>query len=195
MLSQATHQALEDLRAVGAEVLDVQELDTDDGPEPAIRARVADSTALLHLLVRRTRRAAESDELGAFAARIREAYPTEQERGRAIHAWVRDTVKFRREPGEVFQGGRFTARVRRADCDCQTILAGGIAKAAGLAVRLVPFYAGPDDPRHVCAQFGHDGRWHWAETTIRAEYGEHPIAAAKRLGARERTDIWRPPAR
>jgi hypothetical protein len=35
---------------------------------------------------------------------------------------------------------------------------------------------------HVAPQL-HDGaRWWWAETTVPARFGEHPRAAAKRLG-------------
>lgn len=47
-----------------------------------------------------------------------------------------------------------------------------------------------DEPTHAVAQLCVDGRCQWAETTVDAFFGEHPLAAASRLGLLdEREDL------
>jgi transglutaminase-like putative cysteine protease len=188
-LAQEIQQAIGDVRAAGGRVKSVALMHTTGGVRPSIVAELPDARALLGLLVTKVQRSSETPAIADFARRVRRAYPEPEAFGEQVHAWVQNSVQFQREPFEAFQHARQTLLAGAGDCDCQVILAGAVAKAGGLPVRVVPFFLSPDDPRHVCCQFGHDGRWNWAETTIPAKYGEHPFAAAKRLGLTGREDI------
>ncbi len=189
MPTTTTAQTLSDLASCGCKVKSLEQLATEYGLTPAVRASCPDADSLLRLLVTQVRRASQDPEIFDLARRMRRSYPKDGQCARALHAWMRFAVKFLREPGEIFQRGRYTAKRGTGDCDCQTILLGGLGKAAGIRTRVMPFVKSKGDPRHVCAQFFHDGKWNYAETTIAARYGEHPIAAAKRLGIGSRPDI------
>jgi transglutaminase-like putative cysteine protease len=188
-LAQEIQQTIGDVRALGGRVKSVALMNTSEGVRPSIVAELPDTRALLGLLVTKVQRSSETPAIADFARRVRAAYPEPRDFGEQVHAWVQNTVQFQREPFEAFQHARQTLLAGAGDCDCQVILAGAVAKAGGLPVRVVPFFLSPDDPRHVCCQFGHDGAWHWAETTIPAQYGEHPFDAARRLGVKGREDI------
>lgn len=102
---------------------------------------------------------------------------------RAAHAWVRDNVRFVPEAIETFKSPGRTLR-EGGDCDDSARVLVSMARAAGLKARYRPITqckAGVCEKTHVAAQI-HDGRgWHWAETTIDAEFGEHPLVAYRRL--------------
>src|SRR6266852_2295603 len=187
--ARVREQTIADVEACGCKVKSLLELATEYGLTPAVRANCPDADSLLRLLVTQVRRASQDPAIFDLARRMRKSYPKDGQCARALHAWMRIAVKFLREPGEIFQRGRYTAKRGFGDCDCQTILLGGLGKAAGLKCRVMPFGVKKGDPRHVCMQFHHDGGWNFAETTVAAKYGEHPIAAAKRLGLGDRTDI------
>ena len=190
-LASEIRQTIGDVRAAGGRVKSVALMRTAEGLRPSIVAECPDARSILRVLVTRVQRCSEHPGIRDFARRVREAHPAPGEFAEQVHAWVQNTVEFQREPFEAFQHGPHTAKLGAGDCDCQVILAGGVAKAGGLGVRVVPFWMGADDPRHVCCQFQHEegGAWHWAETTILARYGENPFAAAKRLGVKGREDI------
>ena len=190
-LASEIRQTIGDVRAAGGRVKSVALMRTDEGLRPSIVADCPDAASLLRVLVTQVKRCSEHPSIRDFARRVREKYPAPGAFGEQVHAWVQNTVEFQREPFEAFQKGPHTLKVGAGDCDCQVILAGGVAKAGGLGVRVVPFWLAPDDPRHVCCQFQHEGGgpWHWAETTIPARYGEDPFAAAKRLQVKGREDI------
>ena len=190
---QALARAIEDVRACGARVVEVGLL--PDGT-PWVRAKAPDGYALLDLIWRKAAASAGDPELAAFAYQV--AAPCEgrgwDADGRAlcigarIHATVKQSVRFVPERDETFQRAAWSLRYRRGDCDDHAIAVAALALALGLDVRIAPFMAGPNDPRHVAAQIYHHGRWWWAETTIDARYGEHPFDALDRLGI-VRTDI------
>lgn len=98
--------------------------------------------------------------------------------------YVQDNIAFVREQGEIFQGPAYTLAARAGDCDDHVRIVYGVARAGGLPARLA-FLAkkGAPGPAHVVAQIGLPEGWTWAETTIAAYFGEHPIDAAKRVGA------------
>lgn len=110
-----------------------------------------------------------------------------------VQAEVQRRIKFRRERGEIFAGSAFTWCAGVGDCDDHARLVYAILAAGGVPVRLGFLYR-PDEwregPRHVAVQAFFDGAWHWVETTVRADLGEDPYAAARRLGIlKNRTDI------
>lgn len=102
---------------------------------------------------------------------------------RALHAHVRDTVPFVPERVETFKS---TARTLRegGDCDDSSRALIVLARLAGLRARFRPLEqckGGVCAKTHVAAEI-HDGSgWHWAETTLDAGFGEHPLAAYRRL--------------
>lgn len=113
---------------------------------------------------------------------------------RAVHRFVRDRVAFRREDGELFQSPAVTLRRGLGDCDCQFRLAYALARAGGLRASMGLLhdresFGAAGWPSHV-APILHDGAgaW-WAETTVAARYGEHPMDAARRLGVVGRGDL------
>jgi hypothetical protein len=107
------------------------------------------------------------------------------------HASVQNRVRFRRETGEIFAGPAFTWNCAVGDCDDHARLLYALLAAGGVPVRLAFLYREwSEGPAHVCVQAFYDGAWHWCETTIAAELGEEPYAAAARLGVlNARSDI------
>lgn len=99
------------------------------------------------------------------------------------------SLPFFHEKGEIFQGPKLTIE-RGGDCDCHARLIYALASAGGLPAELAFLHRG-SGPTHVLARVLLDGKWTPLETTVRAFFGEDPIAAAKRLGV-VRDDINSP---
>lgn len=124
----------------------------------------------------------------ALAAELRRLHPSDDDFARAIHAFVREHVRFQRERGEVFQNGGHTLVAGYGDCDDHARLAIALALAGGLRADLATLHRGDDappalrGPSHALAQLCPSNACDFAETTIAARYGEHPVAAARRLG-------------
>lgn len=97
-----------------------------------------------------------------------------------LQRFVQDNIEFRHEQGEIFQGLGYTLEHRYGDCDDHARVVAALAWAGGLPARMGFLHAG-GDPSHVAALLGPYGEFSWAETTLAARYGEHPLAAAKRL--------------
>lgn len=109
-----------------------------------------------------------------------------------VFGYVRERVRFVREPGEVFARSDYTLAAGAGDCDDHARVVYALLSAGGVPARLAFLYKNRSDtgPRHVVAQALVGGRWLWLETTIAAELGEHPYEAAKRLGVvNVRSDI------
>lgn len=124
----------------------------------------------------------------AIAAELRRRYPRDEDFARALHAFVRSRVRFERERGEVFQNGGFTLKIGYGDCDDHFRLLHAIARAGALPSALAALHHGDDAPEeirgpsHAVGVLGLPDGWVWAETTVDAELGEHPLDAAIRLG-------------
>lgn len=102
---------------------------------------------------------------------------------RAVFAFVRSRVAFVREPGEVFASPSYTLALGGGDCDDHARVAYALLRAGGVPARLAfLFQDARRGPSHVVAQAYEGGAWRWLETTIAAEYGEHPVTAGRRLG-------------
>jgi hypothetical protein len=103
-----------------------------------------------------------------------------------VHAFVRDGVAHLPEPREKFQPTGRTLALGIGDCDDTARAVYALAKGAGLRPALLTL---GDPPRHVAAGIQLGGVWRWADASLPARFGEHPIAAAKRLGLKVREDL------
>jgi transglutaminase-like putative cysteine protease len=115
---------------------------------------------------------------------------------RRIHARVRDRVRFIKEAGDCIQDPLVTWGYAAGDCDCSTRLVLALCRSLGVQVELVAFLvraegAGGDEVRHACPAWQRaPGELVWMETTLPgAQFGEHPVTAARRLFARDRPDL------
>jgi hypothetical protein len=118
-----------------------------------------------------------------LAAEIRRSAPSDEAFARAIVAFVKAHLRFVREaPGaEVFQSGPYSMLSGEGDCEDHARLVYALAMAGGLPARFAFLHKG-GGPTHAVAQLIVDREPRWAETTIDAELGEHPIDAGRRLG-------------
>lgn len=117
----------------------------------------------------------------------------EERAARDLHRWIIGNIVYREEYPETFQSGDRTLERKYGDCDDHAILGFQVARAMGLRARIVPFQAHDEDGNaywgHVAKQLHARHRWCWAETTLPAYFGEHPLAAKRRLGLDIRNDI------
>lgn len=159
------------------------------------RVLCRDGWGAARLLLAQSQEDATSAGARDLALLLRAQYPDDRSFARAVHRFVKDNVRFVREKGELFTGSSYTLGVGAGDCDDHARVVYAIAEAGGLPAVLAFLHHGPDgaptsDPTHAVAQLCIDGRCFWAETTIDADFGEHPLVAAKRLGLLdEREDL------
>lgn len=112
-----------------------------------------------------------------------EAGPDDLAYIRRVFDFVKQSVRFVREQGEVFARADVTLNAGAGDCDDHARVVYALLRAGGVPAALAFLYKpGEQGPRHVVALARHDGKWVWLETTIDAGLGEHPYAAATRLG-------------
>ena len=158
-------------------------------PSHAAKAKLLDALAWYD---------AQNDlSLRSFALDVRRAFGGgPRDWAAVIHRLVRDTVAFQREPKETFQDSFLTLYYGAGDCDDVSRLVVALLRILGVRARLALLYrkglrtsAGEDVPTHVSAQALLDGRWEWLETTLAARFGEHPVAAKRRLDAAGRSDL------
>lgn len=123
---------------------------------------------------------------------LRQAAPSDEAYRAAVHAFVKAHVRFEPEEGELFQNGGVTLGLGVGDCDDHARLIYALYIAGGLGAQLGFLHrgAGASGPTHAAALGCVDGACAWAETTVDARLGEHPLAAAMRLGViNQRSDI------
>lgn len=161
--------------------------------EPAAAFDCADGWASARLLLVLSKQSVADPRVQRFAAAIRAVAGADDDTAaRMIHAYVQSRVEFVREDVETFSGAGWLLDeigrrgMAQGDCDCMAQLVYATATAAKVPVVMVVL-AGQDDnePRHVLCKM--NGQW--AETTIAATFGEHPVAAAARLGVKARPDL------
>ncbi len=118
-----------------------------------------------------------------LAAEIRRGAPSDAAYAQAVLDFVKGHLRFVREaPGaEMFQSGPYSLLSGEGDCEDHARLVYALAMAGGLPARFAFLHKG-GGPTHAVAQVVVDGETLWAETTIDARLGEHPIAAGRRLG-------------
>lgn len=132
---------------------------------------------------------AKTEGARALADELREGHPDDRSFAEAIVAYVKGNVRFVRDRGEQFSSPGYTLEIGQGDCEDHARLVYAIAIAGGEPARFAFLHRG-GGPTHAVAQLCVDGAWTWAETTVDAELGEHPILAARRLGVvQSRGDI------
>jgi len=148
----------------------LQELADQDARDPVVRAWA------LAILDETARTLGEDASGSTLSPELWDAY------AEALHANVQTQIRFVHEPGEVFQSARVTMSSRAGDCDCHARLLYALSWAGGIPADL-RFFEGDDQPTHaVTALRDSRGAWQWAETTVGAQFGEHPVSAIDRLG-------------
>lgn len=157
---------------------------TSLGPRAVGRVECPDGWAAARMLVEESAEDARTPEAHAIASELRTQAPDDESFARAVQTFVKSRVRFEREKGEIFQGIAHTLSVGFGDCDDHARLAYAIAVAGGLPTVMAFLHHGGAgaQPSHAVAQLCPNGRAYWAETTIDADFGEHPLTAAARLG-------------
>lgn len=125
---------------------------------------------------------ARSPDVHAIASAIRKQSNGDGDYASAVHAMVRERVRFVPEVGEIFTSPGYSLAAGYGDCDDHARLVYSLLRAGGVPARMGFLYRDGQTPSHVAAQAGLGGLWHWLETTVDAEPGEHPLSAATRLG-------------
>lgn len=176
----------------GCDVRSSGERDTPHGRRAVARVNCRDGWGAARFLLAC---AIEDSETGAarqIALDLWRDSDSEAEYVQRVFDYVRTRVRFVREAGEVFARSDYTLASGAGDCDDHARPVYALLRAGGVSAGLAfLFRKGDRGPRHVVAVANIKGRgWTWLETTVDAELGEHPYAAAKRLGVvNERSDI------
>ncbi len=113
-------------------------------------------------------------------------YPAE------IHAYVKDRVRYLHGAEQRWATPLRTLLGGYGDCGNSSRLIIAMGRFYGVPARLRVFTKTEREPgvlgrpytypAHVAAELGDEGRWAWAEAVVPADFGEHPLAAARRLG-------------
>jgi hypothetical protein len=165
-------------RGTGCRIVQVRQ----DAGEPRVELACSSGWAAARYLLELARRDARDPVIVRLAKRARELAPDDLGFARALYFFVQKAIRFEREKGEVFQSGPVTLRRGAGDCDCHARLMLALLLAGGMRARLAFLHRG-EGPIHVLAQVHLSGGWVWLETTVKgAHFGEHPVAAARRLG-------------
>jgi transglutaminase-like putative cysteine protease len=182
-LAQAAH-------AAGCRVLAHRELRDGSHSWPVVELECGDNANAIRFLDRAATLDAGDTLVRDLALRMRGVHGGELATAKAIQAFVRSAVRFVREARETFQHTLYTLRRRAGDCDDHARAVAALARAAGLRAHVVGVPNARGQVGHVAPMIAAAGKKWWAETTVDARFGEHPRAAARRLGITSRPDIW-----
>ena len=176
--------------AAGCQVLARRTFRDGQDRWPVLELACADNAGAICFLNEAAALDTTRPEVRDLALRLRAAHPRPVDYLKGVHAFVHASVRFVREARETFQHTLYTLKRRAGDCDDHARAVAALALAGGAKARIVGVPNAKGHVSHVAPQV-HDGaRWWWAETTVAAHFGEHPRAAAKRLGlVKTRTDI------
>jgi Transglutaminase-like superfamily len=163
---------------------------TNHGPRAVGYVECPNGWAAARMLIAEAYEDAATPGARDLALALRAGNISDEAFARAVHAYVKENVAFVREEGEVFQGPAYTLATGAGDCDDHARLVMAIARAGGLQTLGAFLYSEGGDPEHAVAMLCPGGVCSWAETTVDAAYGEHPLAAAERTGVlKDRTDL------
>jgi transglutaminase-like putative cysteine protease len=175
----------------GCRVLARTTLDDGSVTWPVLELDCGDNAHAIRFLNEAAAHDTSMAEVRDLSLRIRDAHPDARAFLEAVQAFVKAAVRFVREARETFQHTLYTLRRRAGDCDDHARAVAALALAGGETARIVGVPNAHGKVGHVATAVFVDGRWCWAETTIDARFGEHPRAAARRLGiGHARPDIW-----
>lgn len=134
---------------------------------------------------------AELPDVRRIAEDVTAGSKTDGERAARLHAFIKQQVSFVKEKRETFSPTLRTLEIGQGDCDDSARALLALLRSMDLPGRLetLPSRASGAVPLHVAAQIQLDGAWHWLETSIDANAGEHPLMAAKRLGINTRAEL------
>jgi hypothetical protein len=145
-----------------------------DCPDPWQKVRMLDALAL--------RDARYDPRVRKIATAIAAIQPDTRPRtlARALHKNVARRVRYLGEGIETFQNAAETWRIRLGDCDDMARLLVALARSIGLDAQIVALPGRGGQPVHAsCTVLGQ-----WADPSMPgARFGEHPIAAYRRLRA------------
>ena len=128
-------------------------------------------------------------EVRALARVLAPRYGVGELYARAIHAYVRDEIRFMLEDAQNFRSSDVTLIMRQGNCVNTARLVAALALAGGVPARIVAVPDADGEISHCAAQVFVGGAWQWAEGTVDARFGEEPRAAARRLGLDGRDDL------
>jgi hypothetical protein len=100
----------------------------------------------------------------------------------AIHAYVRDRVRYLDEAIQTFQTASDTLDAG-GNCANSTRLILALAFALGVPAELYAREGTGGNKGHACAKLWDGSSWRWAEASIPALFGESPTTALRRLAA------------
>ncbi len=130
----------------------------------------------------------EHPELLELAGWFVREYPRAPELARALHAFAQG-LTFRDDRVETFASSLRNIANPVGDCDDSARLLIALARATGRIPAILRTLEDEDGtPIHAVAMLDAGRGWEWAETSVRARFGESPLEAAIRLGIR-RADI------
>ena len=179
-------EELESLRRAAAQarcsVRFTTEQETPHGRRTLGRVTCEDGWGAARMLVALSLEDASTPQARMIALALRAQSSGDLDFARKVLEYVRSRVAFVREHGEVFARSDYTLATGAGDCDDHARVVFTLLRAGGLPARLAFLHRPGGPPRHVVAQAGIGGRWYWLETTIAADFGEEPYAAARRLG-------------
>jgi transglutaminase-like putative cysteine protease len=188
-LELASRELEELAKRAGCRVISRSTTTGSAGSYPVLELECGDNETAIRFLNAAARHDAWHPDVRDLALRLKKKYPEPPELARAVHAFGKASLRFVREPNEVFQHTLYTLHHRGGDCDDHARCVSAIAMAGGLKARVVGVRNSRGAIGHV-APVIHDGEgWRWAETTVDAGFDEHPKAAAKRLGLTQRRDV------
>lgn len=172
--------------------------DTGNGVHAVTELDCPDGWAAARLLMAAAIEDSQTAGARDLALALRRNAPTDDAYARLLHQYVKDSVSFVRESGEIFQGPAYTLAMGAGDCDDHARLLVALGLAGGLGAKMGLLHRGNSappamrGPTHVAGMLCTPTGCSWAETTVDAHYGEEPMAAAQRVGVlRGRTDISR----
>lgn len=119
---------------------------------------------------------------------VAEASDTAEQAAR-LQAFVQQRVTFTGERDETFSPTMHTLAQGLGDCDDSARALMALARSLAIPTKLATLPEGGSVPLHVAPQVRIKGKWLWVEPSIAAELGEHPLAAARRLGVKTRPEL------
>lgn len=186
----ASSEVAEAAKKAGCRVISRSTFNDGETTWPIVEIDCGDNLHAIKFLNEAAAHDTTSPDVREIALRLRAAHVDPIAFLRAVQCFVKASVRFVREVRETFQHTLYTLRHRAGDCDDHARAVVALALAGGQRGRVVGIRNARGDVSHV-APLVFDGKgWHWAETTVDARFGEHPRAAARRLGLAARPDIW-----
>jgi len=105
-----------------------------------------------------------------------------------LQQFVQQRVTFTGERDETFSPTIRTLAHGVGDCDDSSRALMALLRSLAIPTKLATLPEG-GVPLHVAPMVKLAGKWHWVEPSVAAQLGEHPLAAARRLGINTRPEL------